>query len=64
MQFIPGHFCCDVVWNTMINVHPRLKMGPNMGVSRGETRFSLLLLHQVGQPRRKEELELTSEAAP
>ncbi|CAG01161.1 unnamed protein product, partial [Tetraodon nigroviridis] len=34
MQFIPGHFCCDVVWNTMINVHPRLKMGPNMGVSR------------------------------
>lgn len=38
MQFIPGHFCCDVVWSTVINVHPRLKMGPNMGVARGETR--------------------------
>lgn len=36
MQFIPGHFCCEVVWSTIINVHPRLKMGPNMGVSRGE----------------------------
>ncbi|XP_076579461.1 SZT2 subunit of KICSTOR complex isoform X2 [Chaetodon auriga] len=34
MQFIPGHFACDVVWNTIIHIHPRLKMGPNMGVSR------------------------------
>ncbi|XP_070687668.1 KICSTOR complex protein SZT2 [Pempheris klunzingeri] len=34
MQFIPGHFACDVVWNTVIHIHPRLKMGPNMGVSR------------------------------
>ncbi|MEQ2305427.1 hypothetical protein AMECASPLE_037696, partial [Ameca splendens] len=34
MQFIPGHFACDVVWSTVIHIHPRLKMGPNMGVSR------------------------------
>ncbi|KAF7649388.1 hypothetical protein LDENG_00142190, partial [Lucifuga dentata] len=34
MQFIPGHFTCDVVWSTIIHIHPRLKMGPNMGVSR------------------------------
>ncbi|XP_029355137.1 KICSTOR complex protein SZT2 isoform X2 [Echeneis naucrates] len=34
MQFIPGHFACDVVWSTIIHVHPRLKIGPNMGVSR------------------------------
>lgn len=38
MQFIPGHFACDVVWSTVIHIHPRLKMGPNMGVSRGEWR--------------------------
>ncbi|XP_016123628.1 protein SZT2-like [Sinocyclocheilus grahami] len=34
MQFIPGYFACDVVWSTVIYIHPRLKMGPNMGVSR------------------------------
>nr|XP_057930082.1 KICSTOR complex protein SZT2 isoform X1 [Doryrhamphus excisus] len=34
MQFIPGHFACDVVWSTIIHIHPRLKMGANMGVSR------------------------------
>ncbi|CAN9500871.1 unnamed protein product [Ophioblennius macclurei] len=34
MQFIPGHFACDEVWRTVIHIHPRLKMGPNMGVSR------------------------------
>uniref|UniRef100_A0A4W3GX49 SZT2 subunit of KICSTOR complex n=1 Tax=Callorhinchus milii TaxID=7868 RepID=A0A4W3GX49_CALMI len=34
MQFIPGHFACEVVWKTIIHIHPRLKMGPNMGVSR------------------------------
>ncbi|XP_045562249.1 KICSTOR complex protein SZT2 isoform X4 [Salmo salar] len=34
MQFIPGHFACEVVWSTVIHIHPRLKMGPNMGVSR------------------------------
>ncbi|XP_073499754.1 KICSTOR complex protein SZT2 isoform X2 [Phyllobates terribilis] len=34
MQFIPGHFACDMVWSTVIQIHPRLKMGPNMGVSR------------------------------
>nr|DBA17764.1 TPA: hypothetical protein GDO54_016088 [Pyxicephalus adspersus] len=34
MQFIPGHFACDTVWSTVIHIHPRLKMGPNMGVSR------------------------------
>ncbi|KAK7922321.1 hypothetical protein WMY93_009223 [Mugilogobius chulae] len=34
MHFIPGHFACDVVWRTIIHIHPRLKMGPNMGVSR------------------------------
>ncbi|XP_067997638.1 KICSTOR complex protein SZT2 isoform X2 [Melanerpes formicivorus] len=34
MQFMPGHFACDVVWSTFIHVHSRLKMGPNMGVSR------------------------------
>uniref|UniRef100_A0A673A013 SZT2 subunit of KICSTOR complex n=1 Tax=Sphaeramia orbicularis TaxID=375764 RepID=A0A673A013_9TELE len=34
MQFIPGHFACEVVWSTIIHIHPRLKMGPNMGVSR------------------------------
>ncbi|XP_034149809.1 KICSTOR complex protein SZT2 isoform X1 [Esox lucius] len=34
MQFIPGHFACEVVWRTVILIHPRLKMGPNMGVSR------------------------------
>ncbi|XP_069498529.1 KICSTOR complex protein SZT2 isoform X3 [Ambystoma mexicanum] len=34
MQFIPGHFACDPVWSTVIHIHPRLKMGPNMGVSR------------------------------
>ncbi|XP_047669772.1 KICSTOR complex protein SZT2 isoform X5 [Tachysurus fulvidraco] len=34
MHFMPGHFACDVVWNTIIQIHPRLKMGPNMGVAR------------------------------
>ncbi|XP_072918888.1 KICSTOR complex protein SZT2 isoform X4 [Hemitrygon akajei] len=34
MQFIPGHFACEVVWKTIIHIHPRLKMGPNMGVAR------------------------------
>ncbi|XP_062353502.1 KICSTOR complex protein SZT2 isoform X5 [Cinclus cinclus] len=34
MQFMPGHFACGVVWSTLIHVHSRLKMGPNMGVSR------------------------------
>ncbi|XP_074988020.1 KICSTOR complex protein SZT2 isoform X1 [Caretta caretta] len=34
MQFMPGHFACPVVWSTLIHVHSRLKMGPNMGVSR------------------------------
>ncbi|XP_061680638.1 KICSTOR complex protein SZT2 isoform X2 [Syngnathoides biaculeatus] len=34
MHFIPGHFACDVVWSTVIHIHPRLKMGSNMGVSR------------------------------
>ncbi|XP_049584680.1 KICSTOR complex protein SZT2 isoform X10 [Syngnathus scovelli] len=34
MQFIPGHFSCEVVWSTIIHIHPRLKMGSNMGVSR------------------------------
>ncbi|XP_065812120.1 KICSTOR complex protein SZT2 [Labrus bergylta] len=34
MQFIPGHFSCDVVSSTIIHIHPRLKIGPNMGVSR------------------------------
>ncbi|XP_060477195.1 KICSTOR complex protein SZT2 isoform X3 [Panthera onca] len=34
MQFVPGHFSCDVVWKTVIRVHSRLKMGPSMGVSR------------------------------
>lgn len=36
MQFMTGHFACDVVWSTIIHVHPRLKMSPNMGVSRGK----------------------------
>ncbi|KAJ0065561.1 hypothetical protein NL108_013451, partial [Boleophthalmus pectinirostris] len=39
MQFIPGHFACDIVWRTIIHIHPRLKMGPNMGVSRGNCIF-------------------------
>lgn len=39
MQFIPGHFACDVVWSTIIHIHPRLKIGPNMGVSRGKWYF-------------------------
>uniref|UniRef100_W5L0P6 SZT2 subunit of KICSTOR complex n=1 Tax=Astyanax mexicanus TaxID=7994 RepID=W5L0P6_ASTMX len=34
MHFMPGHFACDVVWSTIIHIHPRLKMGPNMGVAR------------------------------
>ncbi|XP_078074903.1 SZT2 subunit of KICSTOR complex isoform X3 [Mustelus asterias] len=34
MHFIPGHFSCEVVWKTIIHIHPRLKMGPNMGVAR------------------------------
>uniref|UniRef100_A0A4W5MQF9 SZT2 subunit of KICSTOR complex n=1 Tax=Hucho hucho TaxID=62062 RepID=A0A4W5MQF9_9TELE len=34
MQFIPGHFACEVVWSTVIHIHPRLKVGPNVGVSR------------------------------
>ncbi|XP_045714431.1 KICSTOR complex protein SZT2 isoform X1 [Phyllostomus hastatus] len=34
MQFVPGHFSCDIVWETVIRVHSRLKMGPSMGVSR------------------------------
>ncbi|XP_077190209.1 KICSTOR complex protein SZT2 isoform X6 [Paroedura picta] len=34
MQFIPGHFACVAVWSTIIHVHSRLKMGPNMGVAR------------------------------
>ncbi|KAM9478046.1 KICSTOR complex protein SZT2-like isoform 5-T5 [Salvelinus alpinus] len=34
MQFIPGHFACEVVWSTVIRIHPRLKVGPNVGVSR------------------------------
>lgn len=35
MQFMPGHFACDAVWSTIIYVHSRLKMGPNMGCARG-----------------------------
>lgn len=42
MQFIPGHFACDVVWRTIIHIHPRLKMGPNMGVARGERNVQVL----------------------
>lgn len=42
MQFIPGHFACDVVWRTIIHIHPRLKMGPNMGVARGERNAPVL----------------------
>ncbi|XP_056460489.1 KICSTOR complex protein SZT2 isoform X3 [Gadus chalcogrammus] len=34
MEFIPGYFACEVVWSTIILIHPRLKIGPNMGVSR------------------------------
>ncbi|KAI1236749.1 hypothetical protein IHE44_0015002 [Lamprotornis superbus] len=34
MQFMPGHFACGVVWSTLIHVHSRLKMGPNMGALR------------------------------
>uniref|UniRef100_UPI00398E855C KICSTOR complex protein SZT2 n=1 Tax=Pristiophorus japonicus TaxID=55135 RepID=UPI00398E855C len=34
MHIIPGHFACEVVWKTIIHIHPRLKMGPNMGVAR------------------------------
>ncbi|XP_075901818.1 KICSTOR complex protein SZT2 [Nelusetta ayraudi] len=34
MQFMTGHFACDVVWSTIIHIHPRLKMSPNTGVSR------------------------------
>ncbi|XP_069795103.1 KICSTOR complex protein SZT2 isoform X3 [Narcine bancroftii] len=34
MQFMPGHFACEMVWKTIIHIHPRLKMGPNMGVAR------------------------------
>ncbi|XP_021460136.2 KICSTOR complex protein SZT2 [Oncorhynchus mykiss] len=34
MQFIPGHFACEVVWSTVIHIHPRLKVGPNVGVFR------------------------------
>ncbi|XP_041064757.1 KICSTOR complex protein SZT2 isoform X7 [Carcharodon carcharias] len=34
MHFIPGYFSCEVVWKTIIHIHPRLKMGPNMGVAR------------------------------
>ncbi|XP_043941348.1 KICSTOR complex protein SZT2 isoform X2 [Protopterus annectens] len=34
MHFMPGHFACDVVWRTIIQIHPRLKMGPSMGVAR------------------------------
>ncbi|KAM4642202.1 KICSTOR complex protein SZT2 [Discoglossus pictus] len=34
MHFMPGHFACDAVWKTVIHIHPRLKMGPNMGVAR------------------------------
>ncbi|XP_075037796.1 KICSTOR complex protein SZT2 isoform X2 [Mixophyes fleayi] len=30
MHFMPGYFACDVVWSTVIHIHPRLKMGPNM----------------------------------
>lgn len=47
MQFMPGHFACDVVWSTLIHVHSRLKMGPNMGVSRGE--YSPVLLFYVSR---------------
>ncbi|MEQ2207992.1 hypothetical protein XENOCAPTIV_022597 [Xenoophorus captivus] len=43
MQFIPGHFACDVVWSTVIHIHPRLKMGPNMGVSRGELQNPVII---------------------
>ncbi|XP_061635945.1 KICSTOR complex protein SZT2 isoform X2 [Phyllopteryx taeniolatus] len=42
MHFIPGHFACDVVWSTVIHIHPKLKMGPNTGVSR-----AIQALHSV-----------------
>ncbi|XP_068600053.1 KICSTOR complex protein SZT2 [Brachionichthys hirsutus] len=42
MHFIPGHFACDVVWRTVIHIHPRLKMGLNIGVSR-----AIQALHSV-----------------
>ncbi|KAM6963146.1 KICSTOR complex protein SZT2 [Aplochiton taeniatus] len=34
MHFIPGHFACNVSWSTVIHIHPRLKMGPNIGALR------------------------------
>lgn len=43
MQFIPGHFACNVVWRTIIHIHPRLKMGLNMGVSRGQHCFRQMI---------------------
>uniref|UniRef100_A0A8C4QMF7 SZT2 subunit of KICSTOR complex n=1 Tax=Eptatretus burgeri TaxID=7764 RepID=A0A8C4QMF7_EPTBU len=42
LQLVPGHFSCDPVWSTLIPVHPRLKMGPSMGVS-----FAMQALHTV-----------------
>ncbi|XP_017949036.2 KICSTOR complex protein SZT2 isoform X4 [Xenopus tropicalis] len=49
MHFIPGHFACDVVWSTVIQIHPRLKMGPNMGVSRAiQSLRSVLSAFSVG----------------
>ncbi|KAG8431965.1 hypothetical protein GDO86_018743 [Hymenochirus boettgeri] len=49
MHFIPGHFACDVVWRTVIQIHPRLKMGPSMGVSRAiQSLRSVLSAFSVG----------------
>ncbi|CAH2310511.1 Hypothetical predicted protein [Pelobates cultripes] len=49
MHFMPGHFACDVVWRTVIHIHPRLKMGPNMGVSRAiQSLRSVLNAFSVG----------------
>ncbi|XP_052316896.1 KICSTOR complex protein SZT2-like isoform X2 [Oncorhynchus keta] len=34
MQFFPVHFACEVLWSTVIHIHPRLKVGTNVGVFR------------------------------
>lgn len=39
MQFMPGHFACDVVWRTSFVIHPRLKTTasrPGGSISAGD----------------------------
>ncbi|XP_032809002.2 KICSTOR complex protein SZT2 isoform X1 [Petromyzon marinus] len=49
MLFMPGHFACDIMWTTIIPVHPRLRMAPSLAGSKGmQSLRSALAAFSVG----------------